>query len=376
MLLTKKIKLKINSGFHIKYFKDNNMNVKMGDEIEIDISLLPKGSHETVHATCDYCGDEKELFYKEYNNSMKSNNKFCCAKCLPLKREEIFMIKYGVTSYPKTSEFVEKSKITSMKKYGVSSYTKTDEYKEKCKKTSIEKYGVEHYSKTIKFKENNNIKSLENYGTDYPVQNKIVIEKIQKSLFEKTGYKHALQNPKSIEKSKKTSLEKYGVTSYTKTDEYKKEYKLMYSLKPDFQKEKMKFKFKNTSMLNYGVEYPMQNIKIFEKQQISAFKLKKYKELYYRGTYELDFLEKFYDKIKIENSNSIRYNLNNKLKIYFPDFYLPDYNLIVEIKSSYTYNFNIEMNEAKKKYTLENDYKFIFIIDKDYTEFINKINQQ
>jgi len=57
-----------------------------------------------------------------------------------------------------------------------------------------------------------------------------------------------------------------------------------------------------------------------------------------------------------------------------PDYYLPDYNLIVEIKSSYTYNYDIEKNEAKKKASLENGYNFIFIIDKDYTEFINKIN--
>ena len=50
------------------------------------------------------------------------------------------------------------------------------------------------------------------------------------------------------------------------------------------------------------------------------------------------------------------------------DFYLPDYNLIIEIKSSYTYNYDIERNITKKKYSIENGYNFIFIINKDYSE--------
>jgi len=111
-------------------------------------------------------------------------------------------------------------------------------------------------------------------------------------------------------------------------------------------------------------------LEIFNKVQKSAYKLKKYKNYLYRGTYELDFLIKFSENYKIENAKSIDYAFDGKNKKYHPDYYLPDYNLIVEIKSSYTYEREKEKNEAKKEATINNGYNFIFIINKDYIEFL------
>jgi very-short-patch-repair endonuclease len=372
MLLTNKIKIKINSGYHIKYFNSRGFDVKMNDEIEIDISLLSKGSHQIVQAKCDYCDIIRNLYYKEYNYSVRTNGKYCCDKCASKKREETCRIKYGKKSFTETDEFKEKSAKTCLKKYKVDKYCKTKKCVKKSKETSIKKYGVTHYSKTDKYKQKCKENSLEKYGVEYVTQNPDFVKKAQSTLLSKTGFKHALQNPKSIEKLKKTSLKKYGVDNYAKSYECKEKTKKLLSLKPQFEKEKEKEKFKKTSLLNYGVEHPMQNIHIFEKQQVSAFKLKKYKELFYRGSYELDFLETFYNKVKIEKIKSISYNFKNKNKKYHPDFYLPDYNLIIEIKSAYTYNYDIERNEAKKRASLENGYDFIFIINKNYTELIDK----
>ena len=124
-------------------------------------------------------------------------------------------------------------------------------------------------------------------------------------------------------------------------------------------------------MERYGVESPMQSAIIFNKQQKSSLKTKKHEKsnLSYQGTYELDFLEKYYGKIRIEKIDPIEYSLNENVHYYHPDFYLPDYNLIIEIKSSYTYNYDIEKNMAKKDYSLKAGYEFIFIIDKDYSFF-------
>ena len=55
-------------------------------------------------------------------------------------------------------------------------------------------------------------------------------------------------------------------------------------------------------------------------------------------------------------------------------FYLTDYNLIVEIKSSYTYECELEQNLLKQKACLEQGYDFIFIINKNYDEFNELIN--
>jgi len=44
------------------------------------------------------------------------------------------------------------------------------------------------------------------------------------------------------------------------------------------------------------------------------------------------------------------------------------------VKSSYTYNYNIDMNNAKRNATILAGYNFIFIIDKDYENFLNSIS--
>jgi hypothetical protein len=130
-------------------------------------------------------------------------------------------------------------------------------------------------------------------------------------------------------------------------------------------------KSKKTNLERYGVEYPLQNKDIFDKVQKSGYKSKIYKNYTYRGTYELDFLVNFSDNYKIENAKSIDYVFSKKNKKYHPDYYLPDYNLIVEVKSSYTYDREKEKNEAKKEAAINNGYNFIFLINKDYTEFLS-----
>ena len=42
--------------------------------------------------------------------------------------------------------------------------------------------------------------------------------------------------------------------------------------------------------------------------------------------------------ILIENGPTIKYSIFGKNKIYFPDFYIPKYNQIIEIKGYWTYN--------------------------------------
>ena len=90
--------------------------------------------------------------------------------------------------------------------------------------------------------------------------------------------------------------------------------------------------------------------------------------LKYQGTYELDFLESYYNKVIIEKTNPIQYQLNENTHYYHPDFYLPDYNLIIEVKSSYTYEYDLDKNLAKNQYSIKSGFNFIFIIDKDYSE--------
>ena len=114
---------------------------------------------------------------------------------------------------------------------------------------------------------------------------------------------------------------------------------------------------------------------VHDKQQKTAFWSRKYKatNINYRGLYELDFLEKYYNKYSdIINGPTIRYYYNGKNKVYFPDFLIPSLNLIIEIKNSYLYQRDKEIIEAKEKATIANGFNYIMIVDKDYTSF-NKL---
>lgn len=138
-------------------------------------------------------------------------------------------------------------------------------------------------------------------------------------------------------------------------------------------------KIKKTNLSNYGVENPMQIRKFFEKQQKKSYLLKKHDklELYYRGTYEKDFLDFCYNnKIKIEKGKRFEYLIDNQKHYYFSDFYIKSHNLIVEIKSDWTYNNNLEINKLKEKSVLNSGYDYLFLIDKDYNEFKDKLKNK
>jgi hypothetical protein len=103
------------------------------------------------------------------------------------------------------------------------------------------------------------------------------------------------------------------------------------------------------------VEIPMQSKQILSKQQKSALTRKQYHstKLHYQGTYEKDFLDKYFNILDINNGPTIKYYLENKKKVYFSDFYIKSKNLIIEIKSDYTYNLQLEKNLAKQKASIK-----------------------
>lgn len=138
------------------------------------------------------------------------------------------------------------------------------------------------------------------------------------------------------------------------------------------QRKDVQEKFKQTNLERYGVEYPLQNGDYFKKIQKSAFRIKKYKDtdIWYQGSYELDFLEHYYTKFPdIERGPSIQYQYNNKTKVYHSDFFIPTLNLIVECKNSYLANRNKLKLETKANACLKQGYNWVMIVNKDYTQF-------
>jgi hypothetical protein len=192
----------------------------------------------------------------------------------------------------------------------------------------------------------------------YSVKNVFQIDDIKKkrnkTMKQKYGSEHTSSSIFLKNKREKTFIKKYGVTSYTSTLEFKE-------------------KRKQTCIKKYGVENNSQNRDQYEKMQKAAYKLKQFRKtnLWYQGSYELDFLEKYYDIFSdIKRGPSIKYKFNGKNRVYHSDFYIPSLNLVIECKNNWLYNRDKEILEEKKKATIANGFNYIMILDKNYKDFI------
>lgn len=183
-------------------------------------------------------------------------------------------------------------------------------------------------------------------------------------------------------KNKKTNLSKYGNEFHLQSYEIKKKaedsiFKKLGVTNPVFSdsfREKMMLSFRK----KYNAKSPSHVADFFEKQQKNSALIKFHENtgLYYRGSYERDFLDFCYNnKIKIEKGHKIFYYLKRQKKVYHSDFYIPTINLIAEIKSNYTYNKDLEKNLLKKKYSIKSGYDFMFIIDKNYSWFTKLLGE-
>jgi len=142
-------------------------------------------------------------------------------------------------------------------------------------------------------------------------------------------------------------------------------------------------KAKQTSMDIYGVENPMQDPEICEKQHIASFHYKEYElpngDIIKVQGYEpiaLDILFKIgYDQNDLITSKicvpEIWYHYNETKHRYFCDIYIISINKIIEVKSDWIYEKEKEKNMLKAEACIKSGYNFEFwIIDKDRSYII------
>lgn len=89
---------------------------------------------------------------------------------------------------------------------------------------------------------------------------------------------------------------------------------------------------------------------------------------YYRSSYERQFIQTCFDhNIKLETAETkefrVPYLLDGKKKCYYPDFYLPDYSVIIEIKP--TSLLNDTVNEIKIDAAMKFHENFIVITEEE-----------
>ncbi len=185
------------------------------------------------------------------------------------------------------------------------------------------------------------------------------------------GFKSSLLNKDVLKKSEDTKIEKYGDVNYNNPEKTKQTCLKKFGTKSPLQNNIIAEKSLKTNIEKYGVGHHLQNKEMFEAHQLSGYNIKFHKKsnLNYQGTYENHFLdycvENNIDVVKIK---PIKYFFEHKIRYYYPDFYIPLYNLIIEIKSDYYYYKYLNKNLAKQEECVKQGYKFIFIINKNYSE--------
>ena len=383
MILDKEIEFSP-TGKSVKYYKELGYPVEHKKIIPIKVEHLPLKSHALINVKCDNCEAEKQLQYMKYvKNTKNFTLPYCCRKCATQKIKNTCFDKYGIENFVNT----DKAKKTKKELYGNENYNNREQSRDTC----IKKYGVEHVSQIETTKNKARQTCLLNHGVEYTLQSKELRDKGKKTMLKKynnENYRNSTkikethllktneEKDEMIKKMKKTNLEKFGVEHFNDLKKMKETTLKNWNVEYPSQNKEIRNKIIKTNLKKYGVENPMQDPVINEKQQISGKKLKLHKQtgLKYRGGNEKHFLDYCFEhNIKIEKAPSIKYEFENKIKTYHPDFYLKDKNLIIEIKSAYYYERYLNKNLAKQKNCLDQGYNFIFIIDFNYNYFNSNV---
>ena len=288
--------------------------------------------NEPVHCSC--CGNRVKFI--SFNKGYK---KYCSDKCSnkdpnkKLKVRQTNLKKYGVEYYAQSKEG----------KMRICEIINTNVVKEKHIKTCRERYGTDNptQSQHIKDKLHNIISSKE-------VQNKT-----KQTNLERYGVEYVTQSIIVKNKTKQTNLAKYGTEYYTQSKEGRN--RLIELQNSDVIKDKIK----QTNITKYGAEYYTQSDEFKSRANEIQGKINNTK--YINNTFNVSSIEEKFASYL--NNNNILYKRQYKSEVY-PfncDFYIPKYDLYIEIQGSWTHGghpYNKEKDKEKLEYWKSKQTKF------------------
>lgn len=137
-------------------------------------------------------------------------------------------------------------------------------------------------------------------------------------------------------------------------------------------------KYEAVLLTNYDADTALRRLKNLHKTK--EYTLPSGKVIKLKG-YEPQFLEYvfknniFKEEEIVYVPQRIRYTQNNKIRHYYPDFYIPKLNLIIEIKSKYILNLQTEENVLLKELaTKAAGFNYCIIVDNNFTAFNKYFN--
>ena len=305
----------------------------------------------------------------------------------------------------------EKIKQKCLKNYGVENPSQSIILKEKKKETCLKNHGVEYSMQSKEVQEKSKNTCNKHFGVDHPLQSKEIYKQYTQTMMINYGVKHNSQSQENKDKCKQTYLKKYGVDHPSKTKDFQEKKNRtclkIYGVENPFQLKNVRDKWKQTMIEKYGVEHNSQSNEVKEKkiqtslihygttnpmhcQEVqekclkSSYRRKEYilqsgKNILLQGEepYFLDYV--FSNNLLKEDEiiyhpKGIKYLVENKNHYYYPDFFIPKFNLIVEVKSWYILSIQ-KYTDLKIDSTKSLGYKYIMILDKKYDQFKTLIKE-
>jgi hypothetical protein len=267
---------------------------------------IKEGYSRTCSHKCGYKLRELEYFQKygvkNQNQLQHSRNK---------AKKTIEQRKINDPDYLRN--IVEQRKMTCLERYGVDNYRKTPECEEKNKKTCLEKYGVESSNQSLEVQKKQKATTLKNYGVD-----------------------NISKHPDIKKKKEETCKKNYGESYIWQTEEYKNRFKenhnhhdqLAWS---DYTRDILLSKEKLTECL-----LTKSPIDLALELEVAWSTVYNYAIFYGIRSKYTDFSTETLVQ-NILNSYKISYVKNDRQQIKPKelDFYLPEYNIGIEICGLY-----------------------------------------
>ena len=203
---------------------------------------------------------------------------------------------------------------TCIKNWGVDNVLKSEVIKEKIKQTNIKKYGCEYPSQNENIRKKQEQTSLLHFGVKFPNQSKEIINKRIETNLHRYGCACTLTNIDIMKKSYNTKLERYGNGDYVNAEKTKK-----------------------TKLERYGDENYNNSVKISKSLLSKDVQQKMYETRKKNKSFNTSKIENEIEKYFKDNDIEFIHQYKSDLYPFNCDFYLPDYDLYIEIQGNWTH---------------------------------------
>jgi len=309
----------------------------------IRFKLLPISYYEHImHATQDY--KSKHCNHMKIRMWMLVNEKTVpkCLKCgesfYPTTTEQFRHKQYCSSNCANQSdESKQKKIITNLKNWGHKNPSQSETIKTQKKKNNIAKYGVASFSQTQEFK--NKFKNTMNkrYGVDYAMQSDEL----------KNRYMNAFTNKKTFQRKMKLNDDQVDILFYSSN-------------------------FKNF-IKNKTIHIASKEL------SVDANTIRKYMHIHDVTEYISNVSSLEVEMAEFLTSINVKFTQNDRIKIrpYELDFFLPDYNIAIEMNGVYwhstakTHDKNYHYNKWKR--CQENNIQLLTIFEDQWNFSKDKI---